>query len=228
MTLTVNRTQLKLWLPRLVFKRAGAIRSTFARHEERPGGGALPCRRGGLRDGRATAGPHAPPRRGGRDYDVDNATGATTWVAGEVIATQTPSSNALALAWLLQRALGDEVDAVFSGEGDAPVLRGALAEMKRCPLVPEEAVDAGLQEIPKLLKKAEAVAGSSNEEDGARHHLVQFVARPVFYLATREAVGDDASLEAALRKACGSAADAFSGNSGESARSANVDELPRN
>ena len=99
---------------------------------------------------------------------------------------------------------------LFSGEGDAPVLRGALAEMKRCPLVPEEAVDAGLQEIPKLLKKAEAVAGSAEGEDGARHHLVQFVARPVFYLATREAVGDDASLEAALRKACGTAADALS------------------
>ena len=102
--------------------------------------------------------------------------------------------------------------------------------MKRCPLVPEEAVDAGLQEIPKLLKKAEAVAGSSNEEDGARHHLVQFVARPVFYLATREAVGDDASLEAALRKACGSAADALSNGKFtalEVLRSgSNVDELP--
>ena len=61
--------------------------------------------------------------------------------------TQTPSSQA-ALAWLLQRALGDEVDAVFSGDGAAPVLRGALAEMKRCPLVPEEAVDAGCKEIP--------------------------------------------------------------------------------
>ena len=77
---------------------------------------------------------------------------------------------------------------------------------------------------------AEAVAGSSNEEDGARHHLVQFVARPVFYLATREAVGDDASLEAALRKACGVAADALSNGKFtalEVLRSgSNVDELP--
>ena len=73
------------------------------------------------------------------------------------------------------------------------------------------------------------MAGSS-EEDGARHHLVQFVARPVFYLATREAVGDDASLEAALRKACGSAADALSNGKFtalEVLRSgSNVDELP--
>ena len=234
-TLTVNGTQLKLWLPRRACLRrrweALLRNDIFSRSKKRL---AIEQRVAAAAEAFATGGPppgHTRHRDAetGRDYDVDEK-GATTWVNNEVVKTQPPSSNALALAWLLQRALGDEVDAVFSGEGDAPVLRGALAEMKRCPLVPEEAVDAGLQEIPKLLKKAEAVAGSSNEEDGARHHLVQFVARPVFYLATREAVGDDASLEAALRKACGSAADALSNGKFtalEALRSgSSIDELP--
>lgn len=217
-TLTVAGAQqpLKLWLPRRKALRrrweAALSNDIFTRTKKRV---ATEQRVANAAHSFATGGP--PPgstrhrdARSGRDYDVDDAAGTTTWVDKGMVTTQAPAANALALAWLLQRALGDEVDAVFSGEGDAPVLRGALAELKRCPLVPADAVDAGLREIPKLLRKAEAVAGETGGEDGARHHLVQFVARPVFYLATREAVGDDSSLEAALRTACGGAADALS------------------
>ena len=119
-TLTVNGTQLKLWLPRRSCLRRrweAALRNDiFSRSKKRL---AIEQRVAAAAEAFATGGPppgHTRHRDAetGRDYDVNNATGATTWVAGEVIATQPPSSNALALAWLLQRALGDEVDAVFS------------------------------------------------------------------------------------------------------------------
>ena len=50
--------------------------------------------------------------------------------------------------------------------------------MKRCPWSPRRP-STRLAGNPEALKKAEAVAGS-RMEDGARHHPVQFVARPCF------------------------------------------------
>ena len=135
-----------------------------------------------------------------------------------------PPATSLAVAWLLQKALGDEVDAMLdeasddaAKDADAPVLRGLLGALKRCPLVASDdwpkVVDDLCAQMPKLLAKAEALeAGPGGaglpEERGARYHLLQGAAQPLFYLSAGERAGADAgdSYEARLQARCRGAA----------------------
>ena len=90
-TLTVNGTQLKLWLPRraCLRRRWEAIlrNDIFSRSKKRL---AIEARVAAAAEAFATGGPkpgHTRHRDAetGRDYDVDDDTGATTWVNNEVV-----------------------------------------------------------------------------------------------------------------------------------------------
>ena len=98
------------------------------------------------------------------------------------------------------------------------MLRGLLDELKRCPLVLSDewprVVDELTRQLPVLLAKAEELedaptAGEDSSERGARHHLLQGAAQPLFYLSARDEDPGDDSYETNLRRACRRGADAL-------------------
>lgn len=240
--LDVGGAKLKLWLPRRapvrrLWERALRRFEKDAVSEVETAAAASPW----LEDVAAALADRALPpgwsshvdRGSGSEYYFCEETRETTWArpsapgARGACAPSAPARASLGTAWLLQRALGDEVDAFFRGDRrEAPLVDGLLEEVKRCPLVPSNAWASVLDDlgrlVPALLRKAEALdvdarratCETPRAERDARFHLLQAAAQPLFYLSGGGGGGGDAgdggaSYEDRVRTACRAAADSL-------------------
>jgi len=146
----------------------------------------------------------------GNDFYVDLETNRSTWVRPRRstlngAATEEAARKAgerLAVAWLLQRAVAAEVEAFLGKELiEAPILRSLVDEAKRCPLFEHDAawpgvVDDAVATFPELLEKTAELrqydnsyddssssdASSCCQQRGAKFHVAQAVAQPLFFL----------------------------------------------